>query len=267
MVDGGNSAVRSGDVRFSRTKNILRPRARAAGVPHALPNVRALVGSLLCVGAALLAWFAATGGTDVPARPIIVAARDIPAGVVVSPEDVEVQSLVVPNGLGERTFSAEAVVVGTVTLGPVSDGDPVLRSVVGAGSGTQTPRQLSLSLPVAAAVGGTLRSGDTVDVFATYEPSGDEPARTVALARKVLISRISGADPNVVSPTGDRLITFALEPLLDVEQFINASATAKIHLVRTTGSETSVAADPAVSAPTVPTSAASATPPQDSQQP
>ena len=107
MIEGGNSAVRTGDARFTRSRKLLRPRSRSAGVPHALPNTRALVGSLLCVGAALLAWFAAAGGTDVPARAVIVAARDIPAGVVVGPEDVEIQSLVVPNSLGERTFSAE----------------------------------------------------------------------------------------------------------------------------------------------------------------
>ena len=88
-----------------------------------------------------------------------------------------------------------------------------------------------------------MRSGDTVDVLATYDDGGDVSAKTVTLARRVLVSRVTGADPNVVSPTGDRLITFAVDPLLDIEQFVNASVVAKIHLVRTTGTVAPAAPD------------------------
>lgn len=235
MVDVSSSGPGEKGHRFGSSERSVRRPTRSAGLPHALPNARAVVGSLLCVAAALLAWFAASGGADSSPQPVVFAARDIPAGVIITAADVELHSVVFPSVMGSRTFSVNNVPVGAVTLGPIGSGDPVLRTSVVTGS-TGAARHLSLTLPVAAAVGGTLRSGDTVDVLATYE--GDRstrPSDTITLARNVLVSRVTGNDPNVVSPTGDRLITFALDPLLDVEALVNASVAAKIHLVRTTG--------------------------------
>ena len=235
MVDASSSVLDRREHQSRPSKN-RPPRIRnVAGLPRALPNTRAVIGSLLCVASALLAWFAATGRADVAPRMVVVAARDIPSGVALTADDIDVRPLVVPADFGTRTFSASEDLIGAVALGPMSVGDPVLRSVVIVGPAASPARQISLTLPVAAAVGGTLRSGDTVDVLATYDNGGDVSAKTVTLARRVLVSRVTGADPNVVSPTGDRLITFAVDPLLDIEQLVNASVVAKIHLVRTTG--------------------------------
>lgn len=243
MVDASSSASGEKGRRIPSSGRSLRSPRRIAGLPNALPNARALVGSLLCVAAALLAWFAASGGADDDPRPVAFAARDIAAGAIITPDDVELRSVAFPAGLRSRTFAADVALIGAVTLGPVGIGDPVLRTSVLTGPATSAARQLSLTLPVAAAVGGTLRTGDTVDVLATF--GGDRssaPGETVTLARNVVVSRVSGSDPNVVSPTGDRLITFALDPLLDVESLVNASVAAKIHLVRTTGTPSASAA-------------------------
>lgn len=238
MVDATSTVLDGRDHQTRLSRNRLGRVRNVAGLPRALPNTRAVVGSLLCVASALLAWFAASSRADAPPRMIVVAARDIPSGVVLTADDVNVHALVVPRDFGARTFRAADDLVGAVALGPMSVGDPVLRSAVIVGPAANPARQISLTLPVAAAVGGTLRSGDTVDVLATYEDSADVSAKTVTLARRVLVSRVTGADPNVVTPTGDRLVTFAVDPLLDVEQFVNASVVAKIHLIRTTGTVT-----------------------------
>lgn len=205
----------------------------AGGGPGALPNARAIVGALLCVSAALVAWYAATGRADAPVRQLVVASRDISAGMLVSADDLRVDVVVITPELRVRTFADPTQVVGRVALGPIASGDPVLQSATDAGDPLAPKRQFSLSLPVAAAVGGSLRSGDTVDVLATVERDGTDVTET--LARSILVSRVTGSDANVMSPTGDRLITFSVPAELDVELLVNAATTGKVHLVRTTG--------------------------------
>jgi Flp pilus assembly protein CpaB len=212
--------------------------ARLAGRPAALPNARAILGALLTVAAALLAWFAATNGGETPRRAVIVAARDIAAGAVIAAEDVRVQQLAFPEALTTRIFAAPADVIGDVSLGPVGAGDPVLASAIARSTGPGSSRQVSITLPVASAVGGYLRSGDTVDIIAIYDGNGDAPSTSQVVARNVLVSRVSGDNPKLSSPTGDRILTFAVDSNLDVEKLLIAVNSAKVHLVRTTGSPT-----------------------------
>ncbi len=243
--DGGNGSPRRGRTTVRR---------RIAGVPGALPNVRSIIGALLCVSAALLAWYATTGRADEPMRPLVVATRDISAGMLVTVDDLRVDEVVITPELRVRTFAAPDEVIGRVALGPIASGDPILRSGTDDNDARVPKRQFSLSLPVAAAVGGSLQSGDTVDILATRELDGADA--TMTLARGILVSRVTGNDPNVVSPTGDRLITFAVPADLNVETIINASATGKVHLVRTTGTTgTPGAASPASASPAPPATA------------
>lgn len=231
MVD---VSLRGSDERRGRLRRNKPPsRRRIAGVPGTLPNARSIVGALLCVSAALIAWYAATGRASEPVRPLVVAARDISAGMLVTADDLRIDDVVITPELRVRTFAAPTDVVGRVALGPIASGDPILRSGTDENDAQVPKRQFSLSLPVAAAVGGALRSGDTVDVLATVERDGIEV--TVTLARNILVSRVIGDDPNVVSPTGDRLITFSVPAEANIESLVNASATGKVHLVRTTG--------------------------------
>ncbi len=215
------------------TRTTAGRRKRIGGGPGALPNARAIVGALLCVSAALVAWYAATGRADDPVRPLVVASRDISAGMLVSADDLSVDNVVITPELRVRTFGDPTGVVGRVALGPIASGDPILQSATDAANAFAPKRQFSLSLPVAAAVGGSLRSGDTVDVLATVERDGTEITET--LARSILVSQVTGNDANVMSPSGDRLITFSVPAELDIEPLVNAATTGKVHLVRTTG--------------------------------
>ncbi len=191
------------------------------------------------MSAALGAWYAATGRADAPARPLVVASRDISAGMLVTADDLRVDDVVITPELRVRTFADPTAVIGRVALGPIASGDPILTSVTDANDAGAPQRQFSLSLPVAAAVGGSLRSGDTVDVLATVERDGTDA--TATLARSILVSRVAGSEANVVSPTGDRLITFSVTADVDIEALVHAAATGKIHLVRTTGTASPVA--------------------------
>lgn len=223
------------------TRSPTGRRPRIGGGPGALPNARAIVGALLCVTAALLAWYAATGRADEPVQPMVVASRDISAGMLVSADDLRIDEVVMTPGLRVRTFGDPARVIGRIALGPIGSGDPILQSATDAGDAFAPNRQFSLSLPVDAAVGGSLRSGDTVDVLATVARDGSDVTET--LARNILVSRVTGADANVMSPTGDRLITFTVATEIDVEAVVNAAATGKVHLVRTTGATPATSTD------------------------
>lgn len=198
------------------------------------------------MSAALVAWYAASGRAEQPQRPLIVAARDISAGMVIARDDLRVDNVVVTPDFRVRTFSDASEVIGRVALGPIGAGDPILRSITDDTAGEAATRQFSLSLPIAAAVGGALRSGDTVDVLATVTRDGDEFTETVA--RSILVSRAAGEDASVVSPSSERLITFSVPAEVDLEVLVNAFATGKIHLVRTTSAAST---DPtAIIAPT-----------------
>ena len=235
------------------TRSMAGRRHRTGGGPGALPNARAIVGALLCVSAALVAWYAATGRADDPTRPLVVASRDISAGMLMSAEDLRIDDVVITPEFRVRTFGNPTQVVGRVALGPIASGDPILQSATDGGDALARKRQFALSLPVAAAVGGSLRSGDTVDVLATVERDGTDV--TLTLARSILISRVTGSDPNVMSPSGDRLITFSVPAELDIEALVNAATTGKVHLVRTTGTSSATSMPAAPGAPTVETGA------------
>ncbi len=204
-------------------------------MPRALPNARSFVGALLCVSAALIAWYAATGRSDEPFRPLIVAARDISAGLIVTADDLRIDNVTIRPELRIRTFAEPAGVIGRAALGPIAAGDPVLRSATAVDGTDSSRRQVSFTLPIAAAVGGTLRSGDTVDILATLPSTDSGPDVTRTLARNVLVSRISGNDTSVVSSSGDRLITLSIESTVNAEDLVNAGAIGKIHLVKATG--------------------------------
>jgi Flp pilus assembly protein CpaB len=150
-------------------------------------------------------------------------------------DDLRTEQVTIRPDLRIRTFADPALVIGRAALGPIAAGDPVLRSATAIDGTDGSRRQVSFTLPIAAAVGGTLRSGDTVDVLATVPADDSGPDVTRTLASNVLVSRISGNDTSVVSSTGDRLVTLSIEPGVNAEDLVNAGATGKIHLVKATG--------------------------------
>ena len=210
------------------------PRRHVAGLPRALPNARSFVGALLCVAAALVAWYAASGRADEPKRPLLIASRDISAGFVITADDVNVETVVIRPDMRIRTFGDAGAVVGRVALGPIAAGDPILRSAASSTGSDSARRQVTFTMPIAAAVGGAIRSGDTVDLLATV-PSESGQNQTRTLARRVLVSQVAGNDTSVVNTNGDRMVTLSIEATVDAEALVNASATGKIHLVKTTG--------------------------------
>ena len=113
-------------------------------------------------------------------RPVVVARGSIDAGAVIERDDVEVRSVpsaFVPPGALDSAGAA----VGRTVVVPVFGGEEVLDAhLAPAGlrglAALLPPGTRAVAVPTGAATP-PLRRGDTVDVLATFEPSGSGPGR------------------------------------------------------------------------------------------
>src|SRR5690606_8433520 len=134
-----------------------------------LPSSRAIVGGLLVAVAGagtLLAWQEASGR---PARSYVVAARAIVPGETLTADDVRLAAVDLPGGVAAAAFPDADGVVDRVALGPIGEGELIQAGQLSdPGAGPPTV-EVALALERDRAVDGRLRSGDLVDVFATYD--------------------------------------------------------------------------------------------------
>lgn len=139
----------------------------------------------LAAGSVLVALQAATPAPPAT-RPVLTAARDLPAGVVLTRADLTRTGLppdIVPAG----AVSAAADLIGRTTAGPVRAGEPVTDVRVVSGSLLEgypglVAAPVRIGDPGAVAL---LRVGDLVDVIAA-DPQGRAEAVLVAEAAPVL---------------------------------------------------------------------------------
>ena len=140
--------------------------------------------SALLAGLAVLAGLAAVAPPPPPTVPVVVAARDLPSGAVLTAGDldrVELPAGRVPSGLVTE-------VAGRTLAAPVRQGEPVTDvRLVGPGLAAAHPDRavVPVRLPDAGAVA-LLRVGDRVDVVASDPARPDAPAEVVTAAATVL---------------------------------------------------------------------------------
>jgi Flp pilus assembly protein CpaB len=156
---------------------------RAVGRGTPLPSGRAALGALLVVLSGLGLTYAAQRMTAEPTTRFAVATRDIPAGEVLKPEDVRVQTMRLSPEVARRAFSDDAVLVGAVTVGPLGRGELVQSSVVQRGG----PELRAMSFPIesARALNGDLDPGDRIDLVAS-ETGIDGSTETVLTSLQVI---------------------------------------------------------------------------------
>ncbi|HYI61904.1 MAG TPA: SAF domain-containing protein [Acidimicrobiales bacterium] len=202
----------------------IRPR-------RGLPGGRAVVGGLLVAVAAVGTFAAATGAGRGPGHQVVVAARDIAPGTVLSEGDVELVAAELPAGTRGRAFTAPAQVLGAVAVGPLSEGELVQAGGLADGVDAAVPT-FSLAVPTAAANGGVLERGDTVQVFATY--GSDTTATTRLLAAEAGVVGVDGGDTEL--GTADQVqVILAIRSAEERSRVINAAVSGAVSLVRTTG--------------------------------
>jgi pilus assembly protein CpaB len=176
--------------------------------------VRRVLATLLAVAALVLAVrppASTTAAAGHPVVPVVVASGDLPAGAVLTPEDLEVASWpprLVPAGAG----ASAADLTGRTLAGALRAGEPVTDvRLVGPGLTASLPEgQVAAPVRLAdLAVAELVRAGDRVDVLATAPDDAD--AHVVVSGALVLApsSLPDDGSGDLTSPSG--LLLLAVE--------------------------------------------------------
>jgi len=207
---------------------------RAAGRSRALPGSRAVLGGLLVAVAALGTFAAARGAGATATRSFVVAARDVPAGSVLSPADLTSVAMHLPDASAARAFTDAGPLVGRVTVAPLAKGELVQTSAVVGGDAADERVQLSVPVDRARALDGLLQVGEKVDVLATYGEGAD--GRTLVVARDAEVRRVDNGSRGSITASDNSVIVLAVADGDEALAVTHASQTGKVTLLRSTRS-------------------------------
>lgn len=217
-----------------------------------------MVGGLLVALSAVGIFAGYLGATGDDRRPYVVATSDLAVGHRITAADLAVVRIDLPPALHRLAHDRPGPLVGAVVLGPVGRGELLQNSDVLVGEGTAGDgREISFPIDAARAVDGSLRTGEQIDVLATYGTGTD--AYTVVIARGARIANRS--DPAGRLPgSGEQVVTLSVPDAattLAVAHAVNAGVLTLVRTAAPPGDGVEVAgyrppgADPA-SAPSVP---------------
>jgi Flp pilus assembly protein CpaB len=216
-----NGAPHRGDVE-------ARPLARRSS----LPAGRAVVGGFLIALSALGIFAAYSRATAGPTATYVVARHDIPVGARLTGADLTTLPMDLPAVVADTAvFTDERRLVGATTIGPIRRGELVQAGAVLDKRSAENDVEVSFEIDSARALAGALRSGDRVDLHATFGVGGD--TYTVSVVKQALVlatSRRGG-----VGGSASEVITLAVrndDEALAVTHAVNAG---EVTLVRTTG--------------------------------
>jgi Flp pilus assembly protein CpaB len=222
-------------------------RSRSGGSRRGLPTGRALVGGLLVPVAAVVVFAAYAGAEDRPSSSVVVARRALDPGQRLTLDDVEVRSIDVPADVADRSFSDASRLVGAVALGPIGAGELVQQGSVRADAADGTGPEFSFAVDRERALAGDVRSGEEVDLLATFGSGSD--ASTVVVARSARVLHVQEARNGTLGSSGRLVLTVRLASGDEVVDVAHASQVAVITLVRASGDGTPGASGTATSPP------------------
>jgi Flp pilus assembly protein CpaB len=165
-------------------------------VAVAAGRVRSRLDTRVVVGVVLVA-LSIVGGmrltrSPAPGSAVFVAASDLDPGHVLTRADLATVEVRAPAGVLsnlERVHGPSPV--GRVVRTPVPAG-----AVISAGAlGHTLPAGREVTIPVTPehALGGAIRAGDRVDVYATFD-KGTDAARTITVARRAVVQSVTRSD-------------------------------------------------------------------------
>ena len=196
-----------------------------------LPGGRAVVGAFLIALAAVLVFWSYGRATQTPHQLYVVATHDLRPGDRISPGDLTVVALDLPDAAVRRQVfgsPAELLSAGATVIAPVNAGALVEASEVVGRGGLPGTREMSLDIDRSRAVGGTLKPGEFVDVLATFG-SGTNAYTAVVVPHIEILTNV--ADAAGSGGTTD-LIVFAVPDGSSAEALADATVAAQITLVR-----------------------------------
>lgn len=225
---------------------MVRPR-------RGLPSGRAVVGGFLVALAAVGVFAAYTSATAEPTTQYVVAARDLAPGEQLTPGDVQLVAIDLPDEQRQRAYDVVGPLVGATVVEPLVAGEIIQEGGLIATGAEEGTRTVSFAIEPHRAVNATLKAGESIDVLATFG-AGDR-ACTELLAGDVTIVAVSEAAGSLVGQGGGLTVTIQV-PTADTSVAVAHAATAgTITLVRTTHAEPAEAerfCTPAVEAPSGP---------------
>lgn len=166
-------------------------------VPHVrrlrMPSVDArVVGGVVLVAISIVGGLRLTRAPE-PATRVYVAAADLDAGHVLSSADLTVAEVRgTPSLLGGLARSGPAgPPIGRALRVPLREGAAV--SVDALGAAVAAGREITIPVTPDHALGGEVRAGDRVDLFATFD-KGTDAARTMTVARSATVHGVLRSD-------------------------------------------------------------------------
>ena len=223
-ADSASSTTADGNIR----------RSRSGGPRRGLPSGRALVGGLLVTMAAVVVFAAYAGSQDTASASVVVARRDLDPGERLTADDVEVRAVDAAADLTGRSFPDTDELVGAVTLGPVAAGELVQEGSVRLSAPDASGPEFSFPVDRERALAGDIRSGESVDLLATFGSGSD--ARTSVAARDARVLHVQESRSGTLGSSGRLVLTVALTSDAEVIDVAHASEVAVITVVRSSRS-------------------------------
>jgi len=193
---------------------------RPVGRRRSLPGGRAVVGAFLVTLAAVGIFTAWLQANAVPSTTWVVAARDLLPGDVLTAADITTVPIDLPEAQANRTTNNPAAMVDRIVLSPLFEGELVGVGDTADASAVAGTSSLTIPVETSRALGGTLTSGDRVDVVATFE----DTTRYVAVDLPVVEAVVDGTVTSVTLATTNPTTILAVA---------NAVDTATVFLART----------------------------------
>ncbi|MFU8839622.1 MAG: hypothetical protein ACNA8R_02740 [Nitriliruptoraceae bacterium] len=204
-----------------------------------LPGGRAVIGALLVAAAAVVTFAAYLDATAAPTVRYVVATAQVEPGTRLGSmtevgERFGTIALDLPPEVATGVVLGTEVeqLVGQIVLAPLQSGDLLARTHVVGDGGVADAQTLSFSLPRRAAVAGSLRPGERIDVLATY--GSGEGAYTAFVVRGVPLLRVAAPDGGPLGDASEVLLTVAVSSLEDVQALGHAVTAADLLVTRST---------------------------------
>ncbi len=216
----GAAATDAQDARDAPPRRVV---TRAPGVPGS----RAVVGGLLVALAGVgtfVSWQRASGS---PEHAYAVADRSLQPGDPVTADAVRFERIDLPSDVARASFVTPAELEGRVLVAPVGEGELLQHGSLSDQGQPDPAAEVSVALARDLAVDGRLRSGDTVDVYATH----DDDTSVVAEGVRVISVTEGGGS---FADGSELTVTLALAAAEQRVPVIHAARAGQITLVRTT---------------------------------
>lgn len=216
----------------------------AAGLLRPLP----LAGAALVL-LALVGYWAVYSATT-KRTPVLVAARNLPAGTVLDTTDLRTVELAGDSATMATLLANQELtgVLGRELSAPVAAGAPLSRAAV-ASDGSRTAA-FTLVVPALHALAGALQPGDRVTVLATYS-GGDSGAKARVIARSLRVETVGRPPQGLDRASATIPVTVALPDPSFASALALANSEAKLDLLRD-GHKTATAPIPPVNSQSEP---------------